>query len=1140
MRNVLFLLLLTNLIYGQSNVLTSGDTYAIVVGVSSYSDKSMNLNFAEKDANYFAEYLMSQSGGSVPQSNIKLLLDQNATIAKFEKELQWLLRTVKYDHDDLVYIYFSGHGSIQSQLNQGYLLAHDSPSDAFLSNAIHLYQINRVSDELSKRGAKIRIIIDACYAGNLHGIDNIGANLEEEEKKRETANVIRITSSKHNERSYESSKFGNGRGAFSFHLIEALQGKADEDNNMEVQQLEFAKYLENKVKRDVNRKVREDQNAAVIGGKETDKLAIVDSIMLANLNDPTYDPEVIKYKRTKLQDYLMELGKIDLKDTINFSYWRNKSKDQIIDSVLVYTDSLLIHHGLNDYYVKSSEDFDVELAVIIQNNVRRYLNALLVGDDEEMVRRGFYRPTSANMAEYVDMLEVAMKLVGEEYSGYNIMKTKMHYFKGVTLRLKSRNAGSPEGRDSLLRDAIIQQNLANELDENVAYVHNELGVLHGLLGDGTSAMKSFNRAVKLDVNWALPLSNLSFLWYNRGEYSNGRKFATRAVKLQPKYINSYINLGLNSMQMNNYLLAEESFLKACNLHYDSYSGFENLGMVYLLTGRYNDANRNFKIQDSINGNYIYPLVDSIALMEIENSYFVNPAASAEVAPVFTFMEAREMVLSDDIALDTNNVIQLLAYGMSAQKRNKIEAAKNCFERVLSLEENPLAYYSLSKIAYIEQDYQSSEKYALQAKASFVETDAFIKHLEELSIDEIDIELNIDSTLTTMEVDSAFVELNMDSTLLTNVLDSTSLNVHEDSLFVIDTIDYNSIWIEYCEVNYFTIIDINNVLADLYTDMGYLEKASNLYQQRIDSLGVESPEFQKLLSVYQSKGLYTKAESLIRNNCASEDRLLCDKELYYLYEAATDDYYAPSIFHYKAAEKLYDLIDVAESCGIDSLVQKCVAHYAKALQYSSDSEKEDIYIKIGELYKSQKIDLNFGSELSSVLDSIPDSDMSKVSIIPILIDMGESWKAYEYQIDLFRRAVLDYENLDLLYYQSIQAGDFDLSDSLLVMLQGYPVDSTNVLEKKALKNLISNNLELALGDYQKLYEIDSSKVEVVYTLARLNAQLGNRDIALTYLDESVEKGFDYYWVLRNDLYIRSLYDSEIYQQLVEEFKPNFIE
>jgi len=107
----------------ETQVATEANTYAIVIGISDYKDPDIpKLSFSNRDAEVFADFLMSAPGGSVPKQNIKLLIDSVATIGEVDKSIRWLMNNCK--ENDKVYFYFSGHGEMENftMSKNGYLI----------------------------------------------------------------------------------------------------------------------------------------------------------------------------------------------------------------------------------------------------------------------------------------------------------------------------------------------------------------------------------------------------------------------------------------------------------------------------------------------------------------------------------------------------------------------------------------------------------------------------------------------------------------------------------------------------------------------------------------------------------------------------------------------------------------------------------------------------------------------------------------------------------------------------------------------------------------------------------------------------------------------------------------------------------
>ena len=116
------------------------EIYAIVIGISDYKDDQIkDLQYADRDAKVFAEYLQSENGGSVPADHIKLLLGKDATIAAVYNALQWVKDNVA--ENDQFYFYFAGHGDVESSIySLGFLLVYDTPFQNYLNNQ-QLHQV---------------------------------------------------------------------------------------------------------------------------------------------------------------------------------------------------------------------------------------------------------------------------------------------------------------------------------------------------------------------------------------------------------------------------------------------------------------------------------------------------------------------------------------------------------------------------------------------------------------------------------------------------------------------------------------------------------------------------------------------------------------------------------------------------------------------------------------------------------------------------------------------------------------------------------------------------------------------------------------------------------------------------------------
>ena len=65
--------------------LRSGDVYAVIIGIGDYADKRLNLRYTDDDARDLYDLLTDPNYGGVPEDNIRLLVDKDAT-ARISKE----------------------------------------------------------------------------------------------------------------------------------------------------------------------------------------------------------------------------------------------------------------------------------------------------------------------------------------------------------------------------------------------------------------------------------------------------------------------------------------------------------------------------------------------------------------------------------------------------------------------------------------------------------------------------------------------------------------------------------------------------------------------------------------------------------------------------------------------------------------------------------------------------------------------------------------------------------------------------------------------------------------------------------------------------------------------------------------------
>lgn len=181
--------------------------YALLIGVSDYSDAQLKLGYAAKDARDLSEKLAAQKGVFYEGVEIKLLLNGEATENAIETELARLRK--KAGPDDNVIVFMAGHG-VTDDAQDFYFLPTgvDIASDMLAATAIDGDIIRK---GLAKIPGKVILFMDACHAGagiqgGMSGVDMTGlAN-----GLTDGASVVMFASSTGREVSFEGPQWENG------------------------------------------------------------------------------------------------------------------------------------------------------------------------------------------------------------------------------------------------------------------------------------------------------------------------------------------------------------------------------------------------------------------------------------------------------------------------------------------------------------------------------------------------------------------------------------------------------------------------------------------------------------------------------------------------------------------------------------------------------------------------------------------------------------------------------------------------------------------------------------------------------------------------------------------------------------------
>ena len=235
-----------------TRVKARGDIWAIVIGINQYQH-TRNLKYAVNDAQAFKDYLKDYVG--LPDERIFYLANQEATKSKIERLLGTTIKR-KASRDDTVIIFYAGHGAVEpdpSNLDgdgfEKYLLPYDADLEDLYSTSISMNDIRTIFTRISAE--RLIFIADTCYSGASGGRTMMAtktrANLSDkfyDRISRGKGRVI-ISSCSANEISKEDDTLQHG--IFSYHLLEGLKGRADQDGDGIITVSELFSYISRKV-----------------------------------------------------------------------------------------------------------------------------------------------------------------------------------------------------------------------------------------------------------------------------------------------------------------------------------------------------------------------------------------------------------------------------------------------------------------------------------------------------------------------------------------------------------------------------------------------------------------------------------------------------------------------------------------------------------------------------------------------------------------------------------------------------------------------------------------------------------------------------------------------------------------------------
>lgn len=236
-------------------VITTATLHVMAVGINNYKNGSYNLNYAQPDAKSFVDKISVGYDKIFKDVNKVEIYNEDATKDKIIEGFNKII--AKARPEDVFVFFYAGHGSLDDEHKDA---DGDSPFYFVPTDVTKIYgdpeQLQRKglsANELRSYLTQIRstkqvILMDACHSGGAVKGMSVRAAASDEKaifQLARSSGVVTIASSGSKQFATEFDALKHG--VFTYVLLEALEGKADANNDGKVTVSELKIYMEERV-----------------------------------------------------------------------------------------------------------------------------------------------------------------------------------------------------------------------------------------------------------------------------------------------------------------------------------------------------------------------------------------------------------------------------------------------------------------------------------------------------------------------------------------------------------------------------------------------------------------------------------------------------------------------------------------------------------------------------------------------------------------------------------------------------------------------------------------------------------------------------------------------------------------------------
>jgi tetratricopeptide (TPR) repeat protein len=534
---------------------TAGKTFALLIGISKYrSDQITPLLFADRDAMLFESFLRSDRGGSVRPSEIVTLTNEGATTAAIRLAFTDFLRA-RMGPDDNAVILIAAHGAVQeARRREAYIVTHDTDPQDLAGTALPMSDLKALFEAELSRVKRVTVYLDACHAGTLGVLKTSNIHSTAERLTEAEGELFTFMASGKDEVAHEGPQFGGGHGAFSYFVLDAMNGSADRNSNKEVEFNEFVEYVRQMVSEATGGK----QHPRERGDLGATTLA---SMAKAGLDLPRWIPPAEAVGgRTRQLPSIPSLREFRAAIAEGSESGGNPAA------------ALTLLNGLRAALSPAAfREEENRLRVFLENAGQAILLRYLAGERVPQTREDF--------ASCAALYETAVQLTPESM----LLSARRTFCEGrVALFDKQYSTAA-----RLLERSI-------RLDGATAFAYNALGIALLEMAEYPRAILALRDAIARSPSWAYAWHNLALAYLESGNSPAAIQAYQEAARLAPRFAYLPYSLGLAYLRINRRKEAEAMFRRALTLEPDLAAAHDALGLTAASNRKLADAERHHR------------------------------------------------------------------------------------------------------------------------------------------------------------------------------------------------------------------------------------------------------------------------------------------------------------------------------------------------------------------------------------------------------------------------------------------------------------------------------------------------------------------------------------------------------------------